>query len=802
MAVVRTLTHRRMYVKLHSIRPPLKTTAVLLPILLLALAAARAVPAPPPTAGEHVFRRECAVCHGDKGQGTPNYNKLLTGTLSKGELARFISTSMPPGAKHCTGPAAAAVAGYIYDAFYSPAAQARSRPARIELSRLTVRQFRNAVADLIASFGDPAAVDPARGLRGDYYKTFNFDDKDRVLQRVDPQIRFDFGTKDPTPQQTDPYQFAMRWEGSVIAPDTGDYEFIVHTDHAVQLWVDDMRAPIIDAAVKSGSGTQYTASIFLVGGRPYPIRLKFWKGVTGVSDLSKVKAKPPAPASLSLEWEPPKRPDQVIPAYCLLPAMAPETFAVSTPFPPDDRSMGYERGNSVSKAWDDAATDAALETAHYVAAHLRRLSGVADDAPDRLPRLHRFSRLFVERAFRRPITDAQARFYVDQQFERSPDVETAVKRVVLLALASPQFLYEGLDAPHPDAYDVASRLSLALWDSIPDAELLKAAAAGELATPDQIRQQAERMARDWRAWTKLRAFLMQWFKVDQYPDLVKLPGRFPGWDAGAVADLRTSFELYLQNTVWNDRSDYRDLMLSDRLYLNGRLAQIYGAKLAADAPFQPVEAAPGDRCGVVTQPYILASFAYADSSDPIHRGVLLTRNLLGRILSPPMAAFVPLPASKHPDLTTRERVSLQTKPAMCQACHGIINPLGFTLERYDAIGRLRSTENGKQINCTGSYVCRTGKRVEFAGAPELARYLANGDDAREAFTQKLFQYLIKQPAAAFGPLTLPNLQRSFAVDQYSIRKLMVTIAVTSATRGRAGSAPGTISVTHQSGTTS
>src|SRR5205085_4227925 len=126
-------------------------------------------------------------------------------------------------------------------------------------------------------------------------------------------------------------------------------------------------------------------------------------------------------------------------------------------------------------------------------------------------------------------------------------------------------------------------------------------------------------------------------------------------------------------------SDFRELWLADKLYMNGRLAKFYNASLPADAQFQPVSVDPEERAGVLTHPYLMASFAYLDSSSPIHRGVLIARNLLGRALRPPPQAFVPIPAQLHPKLTTRPRVALQTRPAACMSCPDMINPLGFTL---------------------------------------------------------------------------------------------------------------------------
>jgi hypothetical protein len=312
--------------------------------------------------------------------------------------------------------------------------------------------------------------------------------------------------------------------------------------------------------------------------------------------------------------------------------------------------------------------------------------------------------------------------------------------------------------------------------------LLKAAASGGLATREQVLAQAERMAADSRAWYKQREFLLQWLKVDQYPDLAKDAKRFPEFTPAVAADLRTSFDLTLEHVVRSERSDFRELLLSDTVYLNGRLAKLYGVTtLAPDAPFQPVTLDPNARAGILTHPYLLSSFAYVGTSSPIHRGVLIARSIMGRTLQPPPDAFVPLDPDLHPKLTTRQRVSLQTKPAACStSCHSLINPLGFTMERFDAIGRLRAAENGQPIDSTGAYETRAGKLVKFSGAEDLARYAAASDETQAAFVEKLFQFLVKQPIRAYGTTTAPNLQRVFKENGYNIRRLTAQIAVEAA----------------------
>jgi cytochrome c553 len=731
--------------------------------------------------GEQVYRQLCTKCHGAAGEGTKdNYPRSLAGNRSLAQLARLIAKTMPeddPG--KCVGEDAEKVAAYIYESFYSKEAQARNKPPRIELARLTVRQYRNAVADVIGSFRTPGRWDEQRGLRGEYFKARRFRDGDRVLERLDPIIRFDFGTSSPDSEKLEANEFSIRWGGSVLAPETGTYEFIVRTEHAARLWVNDTNRPLIDALVKSSGDTEHHASIFLLGGRVYPLRLEFSKAKQGVDDSKKTKAKPPAvPASIALEWKLPQQVAEVIPQRNLSPNRFPEMFVLSTPFPPDDRSAGYERGTSVSEGWERATADAAIEVAGYMAGHVRELAG-AGDTSDREQRLREFCRQFAERAFRRPLTDEQKRLYIDHPFERTRDLEMAVKRVVLFVLNSPRFLYRELGAG-PDELNVAARSSFALWDSLPDPELLEAAAKGQLTTPAQVRHQVERMVGDLRSHAKLRAFFLQWLKVEQHPDLSKDVARFPGFDRAVASDLRTSLDLFLEDVLWSEAADFRQLLLADYLYLNGRLARFYGADLPADAPFQKVTLEPRERAGMLTHPYLTATFAYASESSPIHRGVFLARSILGRALRPPPEAFTPLPVELHPDLTTRERIALQTKPQACLACHAMINPLGFTLEHFDAVGRYRDKEKGRQIDASGAYQTRTGEVVKVADVRALATFLAGSEETQEAFIEQLFHYLVKQPMRAYGPWKLSEFRQSFADNHYNVRKLVMEIVTTAA----------------------
>ena len=744
--------------------------------------------------GEQIYRSRCASCHGAAGEGSAEYPRPLAGDRSPAQLARLIARTMPeddPGT--CVGPEAEKVAAYIHDAFYSRAAQARTAPPRIELARLTVAQYRNAVADLIGSFRESGKWGDTRGLHGEYFRSSRIGNKDdRIIERVDPEVRFDFGNAPPGPEKFEVNRFSIRWEGSVLAPETGEYEFLVRTDHAARLWVNDLKRPLIDAWVKSGDDTEFRGAIHLLGGRAYTIRLEFSKARQGVDDSKKENKSPATKSAIALEWKRPHQAAEVIPRRNLAPDRSPEGFVVETAFPPDDRSVGYERATTVSKAWDQATTDAAIEVAGYVAPRLRELAGVGDGAADREAKLRDFCRQFAERAFRRPLTDDQKQLYIDRQFAQVRDPDLAVKRVVLFVMKSPRFLYREVGGSGTDPYDVASRISFGLWDSLPDRPLLEAAANGQLATREQAARQAERMAADLRARAKLREFFLRWLKVEQVPDLAKDPARYPGFDAAVASDLRTSLDLFLEDVAWGEASDFRQLLTADTLYLNGRLARFYGADLPPDAPFQKVPLEPQARAGLLSHPYLMATFAYTGTSSPIHRGVFVIRSVLGRSLRPPPQAVAPLPPEVHAGLTTRERVTLQTGSGTCLNCHGTINPLGFGLEHFDAVGRFRDREDGKTIDASGVYEPRSGEPRPYSGARELAALLAASEETQGAFVEQLFHHLVKQPIRAFGPGAAPELRRSFAGRGCSIRKLMVEIIATAAIppmRSTAGELP-------------
>lgn len=728
--------------------------------------------------GEQIYTKSCASCHGAKGEGIQDkYAQPLVGDRSVGELADYISKSMPedsPGT--CTGEDARQVAAYLHESFYSPIAQARNKPPHIELARLTVRQYRQSLADIV-SRDRQGSWGKERGLRAEYFKTRRMRNEDRVIERVDSVVKFDFGEGSPDKEKIEPAEFSIRWQGSVYAPDTGEYEFILQTENGARLWVNDNNQPLIDGGVKSGKDLEVSETIQLIGGRIYPLRLETFK-----SKEAKEKR-----ASITLKWKPPLHVSEVIPQRNLIPSGSPEVFIVQTPFPPDDRSEGYERGNQISKAWEQATTDAALEVAADLNPPPReggRRRGENNNNNNRQPDFKADCLRIAERAFRRPLTDEQKKVFVENQFGNDSSSETSLKKSTFLILKSPRFLFREAIHDAGDQYAVASRLSYGLWDSIPDEALLKAAAEGRLATPDQVRHEAERMLADPRTISKLHDFFLQWLRMDHLTDLSKDSQRFADFTPAIASDLRTSLELMVDDVLRSDSADFRQLLLSDAIYLNGRLANFYGIDLPPESAFEKVVLYGSGRAGVLTHPYLMSGFAYTSTSSPIHRGVFIARSVLGRILRPPPEAVVPLPPELHANLTTRERITLQTKSESCQSCHAMINPLGFTLENFDAVGRFQQRDAGKLIDVRGNYLTRTGDQKQFASARELATFLANSEETHTAFVTQLFHHLIKQPVRAYGLHTPEELKQVFAERHFNIRQLAVEIVTRAALKER------------------
>jgi hypothetical protein len=327
----------------------------------------------------------------------------------------------------------------------------------------------------------------------------------------------------------------------------------------------------------------------------------------------------------------------------------------------------------------------------------------------------------------------------------------------------------------PPADDVARRLALILWDSIPDEELR----SSPLSSKAAIRAQAKRMLRSPQTRIKLRMFFHNWLQIDGSVVLEKDAALFPEFDAG---ELRRSLDLFWDDLLWRGSADYRQLFLADSLFLNPALAKLYGMTPANESGFAKLRFAEDQRAGLITHPYLLAALAFPENSSPIDRGVFLTRRLLGRPLKSPHKSISVLGevvalAEFAPDLTMREKIRELTKSEDCQVCHAVINPLGFSLEHYDALGRYRSQDHGRPIESGDRFPSDQADGVLLRNARDLAEFTAQDEGAQRSFVIRLFEYLNRQAIAAYGPGTVDELHTLFVASGFNMRQLVLEIAV-------------------------
>lgn len=732
--------------------------------------------------GRAIYQKLCLECHGENGEGNDEHEvDPLVGTRDLASLAGRIERTMPEDkAELCVGEDARVVADYIYHAFYSAEAQARLRPVYPDVTRLTAPQLENSVADVIGSFlnvGHAPQMEK-RGLKGRYTlddrtKAGNNDFKREKFERDDPVIRFDYGSGiPPLPDgmQSELTQFNVEWTGSVFAKATGDYEFTIRTRNGAKLYINEHdrdKPPLIDAWVAPDNEIrEQSGTIRLVGGRRYFVRLEFFKYQEEKS-------------LIELLWKEPDGVRETVPSARLDPDWQHPQFVTSVELPADDRSYGYERGSTVSRVWLDSITSVAFEAADHVAENLDQLAKAKENDPERARKLREFAAEFVSRGYRRPLTPEERKQEVDARFDAAATPEDAVRQVVLHTFTSPYFLYPSTAFQSPvGPYAKASNLALAVWDSVPDKRLREAAEKGKLDDPKEVEKLLWHMLWDGRTRHKMTGFFDHWLELSKAREVAKDSEKFPQFSEHLMSDLRKSLVLFLDDAMWSEGpADYRQLLLSRDLFLNERLGKIYG-KPDLKGGFQKVSFPEGGRRGVVTHPYLLTAFSYHDNTSPIHRGVFLTRNIVGLPLKPPPEAIEFKDNEFPPNLTMREKVTELTRAKACMACHSTINPLGFSLENYDALGRWRAKEGEKPIDPKGILETDGGDRLEIKGAWDVAEYAANSPAAHEAFVRQLFHHVVKQPMLAYGKDTPDKLLEDFRYGGFDIRTLIVKIAAT------------------------
>ena len=359
----------------------------------------------------------------------------------------------------------------------------------------------------------------------------------------------------------------------------------------------------------------------------------------------------------------------------------------------------------------------------------------------------------ARRAYRRPPTDDDIQDLVSMYKAglRKGDFDRGIERAVEGILANPAFLFRvERDPPPPGgmvpdtAYNIsdlelASRLSFFLWSSIPDDPLLDLAVRGKLRNSEVLEQQVRRMLGDPRSKALVENFASEWLAVRNLPAVLPDADVFPDFDENLRQAFLKETELFIESNLREDRS-LLNLLNADYTFVNERLARHYGIPNVYGSDFRRVALTEEARKGLLGQGGILMVTSYANRTAPTIRGKWLLENILGAPPPPPPPNVPSLKENGETKLLTmRQRMEQHRKNPLCASCHARMDPLGFALENFDAIGAWRTTEAANPIDVSG--VLLDGTRLQ--GPVELRRVLlSHPEQFAIAFTEKFLTYAL------------------------------------------------------------
>ncbi len=362
---------------------------------------------------------------------------------------------------------------------------------------------------------------------------------------------------------------------------------------------------------------------------------------------------------------------------------------------------------------------------------------------------------FGRRAYRRPLTAAEVSAF-EQLFAQGPQLipgtpalVAGARLVVEAVLQSPHFLYRVESSTQADGstvplsgYELASRLSYGLWQTMPDDALFAAAESGDLLRGEGLGTQVDRLLSDPRARATVAHFHALLLDSAKYTDLSRSTNLFPEWNNALRVSMAEEQKRFIEHVIFEEKAGLKALFTAQYSFVDSHLAAVYKVQ-APNAGFVKVAFPDGRRAGLLTQIGFLTANASSTQSDPIHRGVFVNARMLCRNLPPPPNDVPPLPA-EDPNVkrTMRQRVDLFTGPGTCGAsCHGeVINPAGFAFESYDALGRWRDLDNTLPVDASGSFNFGSEKK-SFNGAVEFSAAMAEQGGAHHCYAGNWLEFL-------------------------------------------------------------
>jgi hypothetical protein len=289
------------------------------------------------------------------------------------------------------------------------------------------------------------------------------------------------------------------------------------------------------------------------------------------------------------------------------------------------------------------------------------------------------------------------------------------------------------------------------------------------------------MLADERGRRHLQTFFSQWLGLETLPDLTKDAQQFPEFDAELAATMRASTEALIDDVLWEGDARLGTLLTSRTQFVDARLGKLLEVPGALGDQLQPVEITDGRRPGLLSHPSILAFTAHPDQTSPVHRGLFVRSRLLCDEPPPPPPELMVEPLDPDPDLTTRERLELSHVNPDCAGCHSLMDPIGFGMEKYDAIGRWRVEENGKPIDDAATLL---GTDVDgpFVGLGELVERLSTSVELSRCAEKQAMTFALGRAVANDEVCTLGADLVAATPRELDVLALLRTIALSDAFR--------------------
>jgi hypothetical protein len=481
-----------------------------------------------------------------------------------------------------------------------------------------------------------------------------------------------------------------------------------------------------------------------------------------------------------------------------------DTSMVTSTFPPDNTGLGFTNNADVlavtslqAEAYMTASEQFATAALSKPPAGLlpcdptKALDQTGEDTCAK-----QFITAFGLRAFRRPLTTDEGTtfFNLYASGRMGAALNDGLALVIEGMLQSADFLYR-VEATDPTApltstspvapYEMATRLSYFLWGTLPDQALFDAAAANQLATPDQVKAQVARMMADPRAHQAVASFHGEWLSTGVVLGVDKDKTMFPEFTDAIRADMAQELTTFLDQVFWTD-GKYETLMSAPYSYMNAELAAFYGVTppMTASTPttFQKVPLDPTQRAGIVTSPAILASNAKPNQTSPVLRGKFVREQMLCQQLPSPPANLVIVVPQVTPGSTTRQRFAMHEQQSSCAACHKLMDGMGLGFEQYDPLGRWRTTDQGLPVDASGTIIATDDIDGDFVGGVALAKKLAGSAEARGCFVREWFRFANGRSEIPADQCTLQSLNDQFDAEAHDMRQLLTNIAMSDAFR--------------------